>query len=524
MRKFRVLILFVTALSLFNCSKKTNNFNSDFSLFKDYILNFSPGIISASDDIRVVLNFDNNDWAPNQELDSDLFSVSPKIDGKVVALSSNTVALIPKERLKQDTEYQISFHLDELKEVEKELKTFNFTARTIKQDFAVSILDLQSYSKDYQYVNCVLNSADNLDIETAKKLITATQNNKNLKIKFDADLSGTKEFKFVIDSIQRFEDDSKIQISWDGKSFDIDQKGIMEYDIHGKNNFKIVSVEVQEENNQVLLINFTDPLKKGQNFDGLVQVENANNLKFSTAGNLLKVFFNETLKGELAVAVFQGIESEDGYKMKKDFSQRVSFEQIKPQVRFLKSGTILPSSNNLKVNFEAVNLKAVDVKVYRIYQNNVLQFLQDNEINGNRNLRKVSAPVAKQTLQLKANNLTNVSKWNAYAVDLSKLITPEQGAIYRVELSFGKKYSLYRCEANEEDEEQVEDEDNGEVRAYDNYYYDYYYDYDWYDRDDPCTNSYYYNNTIGTNVLASDIGIIAKRSETEVISLQQTTL
>lgn len=262
MRKFRVLILFVTALSLFNCSKKTNNFNSDFSLFKDYILNFSPGIISASDDIRVVLNFDNNDWAPNQELDSDLFSVSPKIDGKVVALSSNTVALIPKERLKQDTEYQISFHLDELKEVEKELKTFNFTARTIKQDFAVSILDLQSYSKDYQYVNCVLNSADNLDIETAKKLITATQNNKNLKIKFDADLSGTKEFKFVIDSIQRFEDDSKIQISWDGKSFDIDQKGIMEYDIHGKNNFKIVSVEVQEETTKFCLSTLPIHLKK----------------------------------------------------------------------------------------------------------------------------------------------------------------------------------------------------------------------------------------------------------------------
>lgn len=512
MKKIQLLLLLAIGLFSTNCSKKSENFNSDFSLFKDYILNFSPGLISTSDDIRVVLAFDN-DWTPNQELDDDLFSISPSVSGKIVALSSNTVAFVPNEKLKQDTEYQVTFHLEELKDVEKKLEEFNFTVKTIKQDFAVTLLDLQSYSKDYQYINGVLNSSDNLDIETAKKLISVTQKDKNVKVKFDKDLSTGKEFKFTIDSIQRFVEDSKIVVSWDGSDFDIDQEGELEYEIPGKSNFKIVSAEVQEDNGQVLLLNFTDPLKKGQNFDGLVQVESANNLKFSTAGNLLKVYFGETLKGELTVEVFQGIESEDGYKMKKDFSQKVSFEQIKPQVRFLKSGTILPSSNNLKINFEAVNLKAIDVKVYKIYKNNVLQFLQDNQINGNRNLRKVGTPIAKKTLQLKNNNLTNVSKWNAYAIDLSTLINPEPGAIYRVELSFTKKYSLYKCASVEEDNsEEIDDDESDEIRTYDGYDYDYDY-YDWYEREDPCTNSYYYNNTIGTNVLASDIGIIAKRGE-----------
>ena len=58
------------------------------------------------------------------------------------------------------------------------------------------------------------------------------------------------------------------------------------------------------------------------------------------------------------------------------------------------------SSNNLKINFEAANLKAVDVKIYKIYKNNILQFLQDNDLNGKRNLRKVATPVAKQTINL----------------------------------------------------------------------------------------------------------------------------
>ena len=78
--------------------------------------------------------------------------------------------------------------------------------------------------------------------------------------------------------------------------------------------------------------------------------------------------------------VFQGIESQYGKKMDSNYTEKITFDQIKPSVRFIKNGTILPSSNNLKLNFEAVNLSAVDVKVYKIYKNNILQFLQYNRI------------------------------------------------------------------------------------------------------------------------------------------------
>lgn len=511
------LKLFLVVTLLVSCSKDSKDFNSDPSLFKEYILNYSSGIVSAKSDIRIVLAFDNADWSPNKQLDADLFTINPKVDGKVIALSTNTVAFVPNEHLESDKEYQISFHLGEIKDVSKELKKFNFTLKTIKQDFIVTTLDLQSYSKDYMYLNGVLSTSDALELEKAKKLIQVSQDGKIVSVKFDKELSTDKEFKFVIDSIQRFVEDSKILINWNGKEEGIDQKGTLEFDIPGKNNFKIINAEVQEDNNQVLLLNFSDPLKKGQDFDGLVDVESATDLKFSTAGNLLKVFFNEPLKGELLVEVFQGIQSEDGYKMEQNFSQKVSFEQIKPAVRFIKSGTILPSSNNLKINFEAVNLSAVDVKVYKIFKNNILQFLQDNQINGNRNLQKVAAPIAKEKIILKTNNLTNYSKWGAYALDLAKIISPEPGAIYRVEITFNKKYSLYKCTSSDDEEPMEEDEtrDDGEVRSTSEYYYDDYYydDYDWYERENPCDNSYYYRNSIATNVVATDLGVIAKRGE-----------
>ncbi|MFB3389367.1 alpha-2-macroglobulin [Flavobacterium sp. LAR06] len=575
--KAKGLVLVFCVFFIFqSCGRKSAaDFNSDFSLFKEYIVSFTGGIVSSESDIRVVLAFDKKDWKANQVLDSDLFDISPSVDGKVVALSPNTIAFIPEKKLKPGTEYQVTLNLDKLitfpKEKEKELSDFNFTVKTIKQDFTINTADIQSYSKEYQYLNCVLKTADNIDIETAKQLVEAKQKGNNLKIKFEKNSGSGKEFHFMIDSIQRYSEATNLEIIYDGSDFDIDQKGQIDVPITNINEFKIVKVEVPDGSNQSVLINFSEPLEKGQNFAGLVSIQNTNNLKFSTQGNLLKVYFNnekapvqkevtvsvpveetavslvdsaavvvdsaaavvddavevvqeeetaaepeQILAGDLLIEVFQGIESQYGKKMDSNYTEKISFDQIKPSIKFIKNGTILPSSNNLKLNFEAVNLSAVDVKVYKIYKNNILQFLQYNELNGAQNLKKVAQPIAKTTLNLIESKLINPAKWNTFALDLSKIITPEPGAIYRVEFVYKKKYSLYKCEtseegSNEEEEEEVDENDvNYSENSYDDYYYD---DYEWRESQDPCTSSYYYNAKIATNILATDLGVIAKRGE-----------
>ena len=566
MKTNKIFGLFVALFLVQSCSKKSAaDFDSDYALYKDYITGFSSGFVSVNSDFRVQLAFNKSDWKPNQELDADLFDISPSVKGKVVALSNNTIAFIPKEKLEQNTLYQITLHLSQItNKVPKELADFNFSVKTLKQDFIVNTQDLQSYSKEWYYLNGTLKTADNLSFEDAKKIIKASQNDKDLKIKFDKATSTKTEFKFMIDSIRRFDNDSKIKIEWDGDDVDIDNEGSVLFPIPGKNQFKVLTIQVGDANNQSVLINFSDPLKKDQDFKGLVSIENTSNLKFSTMGNVLKVFYDkeptnssvdkgetsqvteivdtaavavdtaaaavdtEATVDELAVAVeqsfsgsrlvevFQGIENIDGYKMKHNYSEKLMFDQIKPGVKLLKSGTILPSSNNLKINFEAANLNAVDVKIYKIYKNNIMQFLQDNELNGTRNLKRVSQAIAKSTIPLKQNNLLDYTRWNTYALDISKLVKPEPGAIYRVEFSYKKKYSLYKCttstsETNSESEE--EEEENEDDINYSGNDYDYYYerDYEWRESEDPCTDYYFYNTRIGTNVLATDLGVIAKR-------------
>ncbi|RZJ73909.1 MG2 domain-containing protein [Flavobacterium sp.] len=515
-----------------SCSKKSaEDFNSNPELFKEFVSGYTSGIVSVSSDVRVQLAFSKKEWTAGDELDTDLFDISPSVSGKVTALSPNTIAFVPKEKLDPNTVYHIKFKLGEIIKTPKEQSEFKFTVKTIKQDFVVNADDLQSYSKDFQYLNATLKSADGLAFADAQKLVTARQNGKPLKVKFDKNKSTSTEFKFVVDSIARPEDDGQIEISWDGDALDIERKGTLTYPISGKNNFKVLTIEVGDENNQSLNINFSDPLDKDQDFAGLVSIQNTQNIRFTTQGNVLKVFFenvqtaapaNEYDYGstpqsdslEKLVEVFEGIRNSDGMKMKKSYSQKLLFDQIKPAVRLVKSGTLLPSSTNLKLNFEAASLKQVDVKIYKIYKNNIMQFLQDNKLNGSRNLKQVAQPIAKKTITLKQNTILNYHKWNSYALDLSKIISVEPGAIYRVEFSFKKKYSLYKCaglftDENSEEDEENEDDVNYSGNSYDDYYYEE--DYDWQSDADACSDYYYYRSRTATNLLASDIGVIAKR-------------
>ncbi len=547
------------------CNKPAADFNSNPEFYKSYISGFTAGVIPTRSDIRVILAKPKNNLKKGQVLDESLFDITPSIDGKVVALSNNTIAFVPTKKLKPDTQYQVSFHLSEILKVDDDLKEFNFTVKTIKQDFTVQGLDFQSISPDYHYLNCVMKTADELSPDAAKKIVRATHNGKQLKLVFDKNAKTGKEFRFRIDSIPLQSAESSLYIEENGGPEDIDHKATTEYKVAAKGDFKILNIRMAEDNNQMALINFSQPLLKVQDFNGLVSIRNANNLRFAVQGNVLKVFFSNkvtvneeapaqvngdgdtavdtvatttpdsaavsyissnttdnAVTGDIRVEVFAGIESEYGQKLKGNAAANISLEQLKPNVKLVKTGTILPSSGNLRINFQAVNLSKVDVKVFKIYKDNILQFLQDNELNGSERLARVGQPVNRTTIDLNQNPVVNTSKWNTYSLDLAKIIKPDPGAIYRVEFSFKKAYSLYTCDNGisddgdeESGEEEASDEEVNEDNVnYSDYYGDYYYDdYEWRQRQDPCTGSYYYNTKIATNVLATNLGVIVKRGE-----------
>ncbi len=527
--KLKHLLFFtIFCLAFIACKDKNPQSETDnIFKFKEYINYTTSGLVSISEPIKIELAKEVEDWVSNKEVSEKLIDISPAIEGKLSALNSRSLLFQPASNLEPNKEYTVTVNLGKIyNNIPSEFKTYTFKFKTIEQNFNVTTTGVQSYSKEWQYVEGVLKTADMLTLEKAKNLISAKQNSNNLSIKWQGLDSVSKQFMFIIDSVQRFEDNSEVLISWNGKSIDVKNSGENSLIIPGKNNFSILNIDVVQSPEQHLNINFSDPLKKQQNFNGLVAIKKTKNLKYVVDGNILKVYADTRVVGNVLVDVFQGITSVDGYKLKKQFSETIAFEQLKPEVRLISNGVILPNSNDLKLNFEAVNLKAVDVRIIKIFEDNVLQFLQDNTL-GNTNryqIKRVGRRVAKKTISLVSNELENTGKWKAYAIDLSKMLQADPGAIYRVELDIKPEYSLYKCEgmelaeATNEDYSTTESEDIDarEEQYWDNLIYSYnntYYN--WNDRENPCKIAYYLNDdrTVATNILASNIGVIAKKGE-----------
>lgn len=514
----RSLFAFILLMGCTSDKESTSKESDNLHQFQEYITEVSKGIISAQADILVVLNEPVEGWNAGDELDADWLKVSPNVKGKLMALDARTLTFMPEKGFSPDTEYRFTLDLEEIiKNLPSDRKTLTFNVKTLGQQFNVYTDALQSYSKNRQYLTGQVGLADEFSLDKAERLIKVSHKGKSIPIKFDQAVQKGTQFSFTIDSIQRYEEDTELRISWDGSPFDIDSQGKNTVKIPGKNNFIVLDATVDTGDNSLVRVSFSDPIRKGQNFKGLVVLETDANPKYTVEGNTLKVYPSKDIEGTVNLEVFEGIESTDGYKLKQRFTERIAFEQLKPQVRMLSNGTILPSSNNLKINFEAVNLKSVNVAVYKIYENNILQFLQGNNLGGNNRLRTVARPIARKKIKLQGKLSNANGKWAAHALDLKKLISPETGAIYRVELNFGPGDSSYTCDNTNFDTEITSSEnfdEEEEVSSWDgveNYYDNYYSDYNWNERENPCDLSYYYDKKVGSNLLSSDLGVTVKK-------------
>ncbi len=528
MKPKHFLFTFAIFLLIFSCKKESVQTDNIYK-FKEYISYTTSGVVSVTENININLAKEVEGWEINQEITQDIISIQPYVEGTIKTANNHAFLFIPDENLKTDTEYTIVVKLGEIyKNTPQEFKEYTFQFKTITPNFSIQTKPLQSYSKEYQYLTGELKSADIISLIDAQKIIKALQEGNQKNIVWNESYKKAKVFEFKIDSIQRFEEDSMLLVKWDGEAIHADNTGDNEILIPGKNNFKVISINVINASEQYISINFSDALKKQQTLKGLVNIQNVKNPRFIINGNQLKVFSDHKFQGNITVSVFPGIKNTDNYKLKKNFKEIITFQQKKPQIRAISSGTILPNSKDLTYNFEAINIKEVTVRIIKIYEDNVLQFLQENNINSNNkyDIKRVGRRVAKQTITLVKNDENYYQKWKAYSIDIANMVATEPGAIYRIELSFDKNQTLYTCTdgssstenrsdfENEYDNlNNIQEENLREELYWDNKLYQYKnYSYNWRQRDNPCNDAYYNEDRmVAQNLLASNLGIITKK-------------
>ncbi len=499
--------------------------------FASYISAFTTGYISSGSTIKIKLSSEFAGSAQlNTPLEENYFSFEPGIEGETVWKDAQTLEFRPKERLKPGQAYEATFHLDKLAEVKKELKNFEFRFQAIKQSAELQVNDLKSYhTGDFNFYSLAghISTADFAEASLVEKTFNAAMGNKTLAVKWAHNEDGTQH-KFLIDSIERPASGSaKLTVNCKGESMNLTYASEQSLTVPAKGAFILLSAKVMNDNDQYVLLNFSNPLDPTQSLEGLIELANASELKYNVSNNQVMMYAAGIQPGSYTLKTGQTVRDAKGQTLGADAEHSIVFSEVKPAVKFSGSGNILPSANNLSMPFETVNLRAVDVKVIKIYENNVLQFLQTNDLDGNNQLAQVGKKVAEKRINLGITNPADFGHWKKFSLDIGSLIKSEPGAIYRVMLSFKKSYSTYSCLGNSNDEkfemEEIgKNEEDEEVNYYSYYYDEYSYDYeageddgeyDWDERDNPCKSIYYrqYNRRVARNILASDLGLSIKK-------------
>jgi uncharacterized protein YfaS (alpha-2-macroglobulin family) len=538
MKQLRVLLLvFLPTILLIGCKKKadlpsTVQINPAFG---EYISTYTAGVVSSSSHIRIILTKEAIDSTSiGQETSVKLFEFSPSLKGKTTWLDRRTLEFKPETRMTSGQVYTVAFKLSKLLEVPKELASFEYSFQIMPQHFELNIDNVKPYVKTElkrQKIEGTLLTADYAENEAVEKIVSAQQEGKNLKINWQHGGEG-KQHTFIIEEVARKEEASSVLLLANGKTIGVDRMEEEKVEVPSLSDFKLTTTKVIQNPNQYVVLQFSDPIKEKQQLLGLITIGEDRNLTldFDIHDNEIWVYPPIRQAGTKTIYLEAGIRNINDYKMQQAATTEVLFEQLKPEVRFLGKGSILPSTDGLILPFEAVNLKAVDVSINKIYGSNILQFLQNNRINGSNEMHRVGKNVLKKTIQLDNTGITDLGKWNRFTLDLAKLLNTEPGAIYQISLKFKKKYSAYLCEGETETEVEIDESEETEYSGYREYYYendyDYYDgDYDWNERDNPCISSYYSSSRkVQKNVLASDLGLIAKRGDDGTTSIFVTDL
>ena len=531
MKKY-ILPISILLFAFFSCNQSEKRKIKTDVEFSNYVQAFTSGVVSNRATISVYLS---------QPVDTksdfvNLFKFSPEIVGESVLVGDRVFEFRPAEPMKSGTKYSAEFALGKVVNVDKKLEIMPFEFSTVQQSFSVKIDGLNNYanykSKLMQLSGSVL-TADIADAETVEKVLSAKYDSRELPIFWSHNSDGQKHF-FVVDSIPRKPSSSgTIEIEWNGKPFDIDIKGEKKLEVPSLDSFKVLDAIVVQQPAQCIHIRFSDPLLKTEDLEGLVELQNSQKVRLEIDGSLLKVWPLQHISGESILNISEGIKSSNYAKLKSNRQIVLQFTNPAPQVRLIGKGVIVPQNSTIEFPFEAISLNAVDVKIIQILKNRVDQFLQNNRLDGDNELKRVGRQLYKGKIDLFSQEPINYNEWNCFKIDLAKFVTLEPGSIYRVEVSFKKEYSLYNCNDNSDNENIKEIEISPKKEAYENewdspgWYDSYYYPegYSWRERENPCDVSYYNSNHfVGRNIFSSHLGIVAKEGRNHRMLFAVTNL
>lgn len=507
-------------LSILTSCHTTSSTDQDLPPYNPNVEAFTTGKISRYSPVYLIFNQE----IPAERLKADrlgkLVRLKPDVPGRWAFENNRTLVFKPEKGFERNTSYQVNVDLSEWFEAEGKDKRFAFGFTTLPLALRGNLesMDINKKNENGYDLTAVLFTPDKESPGTVESLVDFSE---KVDATWQHSPDGKKHEVTLTNVPAGMKGERTLRLSVSSNKLGVEKADVVTVSIPDQNDFSVYDVVYVSEPECYVEVAFTKLLDSAQDMRGLAFIAGNTSETVNVDGNKLRLYPDADLreKGAMNIHLNQGIRSKSGLNLKEAVVRQVVANEQKPNVRFIGKGVIIPQSTQLSVPFQAIYLRGVTVSVIKILEQNIGQFLQSNNLDESGELMRVGRLITRKTIFLDEEGL-DLSRWNTFAIDLKRLIEPEPGAIYRLELSFDRPLSVYPC-GNDTvvlSKEQILASDEirfkEESARFDEGGYYYYRQYDWSDynwekRSDPCSDSYYFNKVEGKNVLATNLGLVA---------------
>jgi len=140
---------------------------------------------------------------------------------------------------------------------------------------------------------------------------------------------------------------------------------------------------------------------------------------------------------EYVLKLKKGLPALNGNRLENEFSGKYVMNELEPSIDFVTRGIFLPSEGNLKVGIETVNMDTIELSVEKVFINNLVYFLNNNQMYSSYFSRDyLGKHIAREKIRTEKKRNTKVTT----TVDMNKYLAADKKGIYILILNQPEHY------------------------------------------------------------------------------------
>lgn len=389
-----------------------------------------------------------------QNVQKAVFSFDPAIDGVTRWKDTQTLEFQPNAALPLREQYEGTLDLQALLPLHKEVKSLE----PLKFRFEVAGRELVNVGTDFRLeqegnpsrmlVTGEVELTESVTRKALERSLRLEKDRRALRLEWEGPESG-KHFRFTSEAFERGERESSFKLTVAKDPLAISDDYETGFTLSALKDLTVQELQKQPEGERLgLVLTFSDELDPSQDITGLISVQPPLEVKLKKIGK--KVYLSGDFRhGEsYAVSVSPGLRSRWSTSTAAEIRSQVSFEELKPAVKFASDGAFLPTVNNRKVRFFTLNLSQVHLEIKKVFASNLGQFLQTEQLSSaqTRNddfnysyVNRVGVRIYQDSLQIGDTR----NQWVQHELDLTRIIAPQDDNLYLLHISFQHRDMLY---------------------------------------------------------------------------------